>query len=60
MASECPRDLWILALQALSKGSRKKNKIRSNLGHCPNREVGCLRIKLIFQSVYEIFRKIPI
>ena len=36
-----------------------KKKIRSNLGHCPNREGGWLRIKLIFQSVYEIFWKIP-
>ena len=31
-----------------------KKKIRSNLGHCPNREGGWLRIKLIFQTVYEI------
>jgi hypothetical protein len=37
-----------------------KKKIRSNLGHCPNREGGWLRIKLKFQSVYEIFGKIPI
>ena len=29
-------------------------KIRSNLGHCPNRVGGWLRINLIFQTVYEI------
>jgi hypothetical protein len=38
----------------LAKGSRQKKK-RSNLGHCPNREGGWLRINLTFQSVNEIF-----
>ena len=34
--------------------ANKKKKV-PKLGHCPNREGGWLRIKLIFQSVYEIF-----
>ena len=32
-----------------------KIKIQSNLGHCPNREGGWLRMDLIFQTVYEKF-----
>jgi hypothetical protein len=47
-------------VQLLHVRETVKKEIGSNLGHCLNRKGGRLRIKLIFQSICEIFREIPV